>query len=135
MDTDEVPQDHSVTYAGHSKLLYARRKDGHYTAVPSSGWHAEELATCDAVREYERLANEALQNARAGKASPICYHMYRSRMDPPLLAQVTGIWRWRVQRHLRHDVYLKLSDRVLHRYAQALDISLAELKQLPESTK
>jgi hypothetical protein len=131
MDTEDVPQDHSSTYAGHNKLLYARRRSGGYTAVKSSGWHAEEMATCDAVHEYERLAEEALQMARAEQASPLYFHMYRCRMDPALLSQVTRIFRWRVKRHFRANIFRKLSEPTLHRYAQALDMSVDELKQLP----
>lgn len=134
MDTEDVPQDQSITYAGHNKLLYARRRSGGYTAVKSSGWHAEELATCDAVREYERLAGEALQAARAGQASPLYFHMYRCRMDPSLLSQVTHIFRWRVKRHFRSDIFRKLSGATLNRYAQALDMTPDELQQLPENT-
>ncbi len=132
MDTEDVPQDHSSTYAGHNKLLYARRRSGGYTAVKSSGWHAEELATCDAVHEYERLAEDALQMARAGQASPLYFHMYRCRMDPALLSQVTGIFRWRVKRHFRAEIFRKLSEATLRRYAQALDMSVDQLKQLPD---
>lgn len=132
MDTDEVPQDHSVTYAGHSKLLYAKRQDGHYTAVPSSGWHVEEAATCDAVREYERLAHDALLAAQRGQVSPLYFHMYRCRMDPALLSQVAQMWRWRVSRHFKPRAFQALSDKILRRYADALDMTVEELKQLPE---
>lgn len=132
MNADEVPQDCSVTYGGHRKLLYARSKDGEYTAVQSSGWHAEEQATCDAVREYERLAQQALRAARANQVSPLYFHMYRCRMDPALLAQVAGVWRWRVVRHMRPDVFRKLSRKTLQRYAGALDFTVEELMRLPD---
>ncbi len=132
MDADEVPQERSSTYAGHKKLLYARTRDGGYTAVQSSGWHAEEQATCEAVHEYERLAEQALSAVRAGQASPLYFHMYRCRMDVALLSQVVGIWRWRVKRHLRPNNFNKLSPTILARYAQALDMTPDELQQLPE---
>lgn len=131
MRVDEVPQDKSKTYAGHKKLLYAQAGDGRYTGVQSSGWEIEEAATCDAVAEYERLAAEALEEVRAGKKSPLYYHMYNSRMEPLLLSQMSGYWRWRVRRHFSPKHFARLPDAILQRYADAMDISLAELKTFP----
>lgn len=132
MQENDVPQDSSVTYGGHRKLLYARGRSGDYTTVQSSGWHAEEQATCEAVREYERLAQQALAAGHANEASPLCFHMYRCRMDPMLLSQVSGIWRWRIKRHMRPAIFNRLSPKVLRRYADALDISVDELTHLPD---
>jgi hypothetical protein len=133
MRTDEVPQDNSSTYAGHKKLLYARDGDGNYTQVPSTGWDVEAAATQDAVALYEQLAEQALQQVRAGEKSPLVYHMYHRRMDPALLAQVAGLCRWRVKWHFRPKPFKRLSHSLLQRYADALDISVEQLTQIPHS--
>jgi len=129
MRADEVPQDNSSTYAGHKKLLYARDQHGTYTQVQSSGWDVEAAATQDAVALYEQLAEQALQQVHAGQRSPLLYHMYRCRMEPTLLAQVTGLCRWRVRWHFRAKPFQRLSDALLQRYADALNLSVAQLKQ------
>lgn len=133
MRSDDVPQDNSSTYAGHKKVLYAQNAAGEYVSVQSSGWEIEEAATCDAVKEYEQLAAAALLEVLAGKKSPLFYHMYRARMDLPLLSQVSGIWRWRIKRHFKPRHFARLSEQRLQQYADIFDISLAHLKTIPES--
>src|SRR5690554_827985 len=132
MCSDEVPQDNSSTYAGHKKLLYAQNAGGEYVSIQSSGWEVEAAATIDAVTEYERLAAAARTEVVVGRKSPLLFHMYHNRMDLPLLAQVSGIWRWRIKRHFLPQHFARLNDTFLMRYADAFNISLAELKSLPE---
>jgi hypothetical protein len=52
-------------------------------------------------------------------------------MDVALLSQTSGIFQWRIKRHLRPEIFRKLKRRILQRYSQALDISPEQLKQLP----
>ena len=84
--------------------------------------------TGDAVAEFRRLAEEARARVLRGEASPLEFHMYDRRMDLPTLAQTTGLWRWRIRRHLRPAVFARLPERLLLRYADALGISLEQLK-------
>ena len=53
MKLDDVPQDHSSTYGGHSKLVYAVDANGHYQGSQSDGWEPEAYATQLAVAELE----------------------------------------------------------------------------------
>ena len=101
MDLDAVPQEGNATLAGHRKLMYARAADGRVVGVASAGWEAEEIVTLHAVDAIDAQADVALQLARQGLASPLEYWMHKRRMDVPLLAQTTGLWQWRVRRHLR----------------------------------
>jgi hypothetical protein len=48
--------------------------------------------------------------------------MYRARMDLALLSQATGLWRWRVRRHFRPQVFKRLPPALRQRYAEALGI-------------
>jgi hypothetical protein len=57
--------------------------------------------------------------------------MYASRMDPASLAEATGIWRWRVRRHLRPRRFTRLSQGLLRRYADALGVAAESLVRLP----
>ena len=132
MREDEVPQDNSSTYAGHKKVLYARTQAGSYAQVQSSGWEAEATATLDAVALYEELAAEALSQARLMQVSPLAYHMYQRRMDLLLLSQTTGLWRWRIRRHLQPKYFNRLSDSLRARYAAALNLAPDQLAGLPE---
>jgi len=131
MKKDAVPQQVSSTYGGQRKLFYAVDDDGAYSGIQSSGWEPETTATLAAVAELERLRNDAWQRARDGATSPLEFHMYQRRMDITTLAQVTGLWRWRIRRHLLPKHFTRLSARVLQRYADALDLTAAELTSLP----
>lgn len=131
MKRDDVPQDDLPYYGEQRKAVYALDRGGQYTAVPSSGWTVEATVTGEAIGEFERLAADARQRAEAGLCSTLEYHMYARRMDLPTLAQTTGYWRICVRRALRPDVFARLGARRLRRYADALGLSVAQLKQLP----
>lgn len=133
MKREEVPQDRAKAFLGHSKLLYAADRTGRYRPAPSSGWDAEEVVLEQALAEYERAAQAALERARAGTGSTLAYHMCRERMDLSLLAQATGYPRWRVRRHLRPGAFARLRPAVRARYADALGKDAAALERLPEA--
>lgn len=131
MKQTEVPQDHVTYYGPHRKAVYATDGRGHYGAVASSGWQAEEAVTSDAIAEYQRLAEAARARVEQGLSAPLEYHMYARRMDEPMLAETAGIWRWRLRRHLRAEVFRGLKEKTLLRYATALGLSVVELCRLP----
>lgn len=131
MDLDSVPQEGNATLGGHRKALYARDAQGRMVIAPSRGWEAEEIVTSHAVEALQAQADAARARVAAGLASPLEYWMYARRMDVGLLAQSTGFWRWRVRRHLRPDVFSKLSAAAVQRYADALGLPADVLRQLP----
>jgi hypothetical protein len=125
----EVPQEGNATLGGHRKALYARGADGKLQIVRSAGWEVEEIVTRQAVEDLDRLAEDARQRVAAGLTSPLEYHMHKARMDVPLLAQTTGLWQWRIRRHFRPAIFARLSPDVLQRYAEAMGLSVAQLKK------
>jgi hypothetical protein len=131
MDLNNVPQEGNKTLAGHKKAVYAKDAGGHIVAVASKGWEVEEIVTSQAVEEMRALADNARQNVLNGLSAPLEYWMYARRMDLLLLAQSTGIWRWRIRRHFRPEIFARLSHKMLARYAEALGITIEELQHLP----
>jgi hypothetical protein len=51
-------------------------------------------------------------------------------MDLALLSQTTGLWRWRIRRHFRPQVFARLSLALRQRYADALGLSLEALGRI-----
>jgi hypothetical protein len=51
-------------------------------------------------------------------------------MDVALLAQATGLWRWRVRRHFRPEIFARLPRALLQRYADAIGVTPEELARL-----
>jgi hypothetical protein len=132
MRDDEVPQDNITTFGGFRKAMYARGADGRIHTVASTGWDVEETVTLQAVAESDRQIAEARAQAKQGLASPLRYHMLKTRMDESLLAQTAGLGffgRWKVRRHLRPEIFARLSDRQLAPYAQALGLTIEQLRQ------
>lgn len=114
------------------KAFYQPDREGQVHTCAEQRWSVERVATDQAVAEFERLAAEALRDAHAGRRSPLAYHMYRMRMDPPTLAQATGLWRWQVHRHLdRPQRFRRISRRAAQRYCRALGMSWEALLNLP----
>ena len=130
MRADEVPDRSAPLFEGQYKVVYVTDAQGNYVIAKSGGTEAEVTVTEAAVAWFDRLAAEARERARRGESSPLEYHMYRQRMDVPTLAQATGLWRWRVRRHLRPAVFARLSPALLARHATALGVSVEQLQRL-----
>lgn len=131
MDMNNVPQEGNKTLGGHKKAVYAKDVGGHIVAVASKGWEVEEIVTSQAVEEMQALTEAARQHVLNGSSAPLEYWMCARRMDLLLLAQTTGIWRWRIRRHFRPEIFARLSPGVLARYAEALGLTIQQLKHLP----
>lgn len=129
MKKEEVPQDKSnLASANMRELCYAVDKDGNYTTALSTGWEPKTVALDNSIAAIEEWVEDAGQKIRDGKASPILYFMELNKMDLQVLAGYTGLWVWRVKRHLKPGVFQRLNDKLLNRYAQAFNITLEELK-------
>jgi hypothetical protein len=126
----DVPQEGNRTLAGHRKAVYAVAEDGRLRLVSTPGWEVEEIVTRQAVEDLERRAREARERAMSGRSSPLEYHMYRARMDVDLLSQTSGVWRWRVRRHLKPAAFARLPLALKSRYADALGISVETLENV-----
>lgn len=131
MKVEQVPQDTNYTLGGHRKLVYARDADGRMVQVETTGWEVEEIVTDQAIHRLQALAEEARARVAAGHSAPLEYWMYARRMDIELLSQTTGLWQWRIRRHLRPAVFARLSPQILARYAEALGLTVETVCQPP----
>jgi len=128
MKIEEIPQDNSSSYGGHNKVLYGVNADGSYATAQSTGWEVEDFATRLAVEEIDRIAEEARIRCKNGESSPLEYFMAKQRMDVVLLSQATGIFQWRIKRHFRPAVFLRLNTKLLQTYSSVLGVDPQTLK-------
>ncbi len=129
MKKNEVPQDEgNLSKSNMKELVYATDENGNYTTELSSGWEPKTIALTNSLEDINERIAQALDNVRNGKASPIVYFMELKKMDVNILAGYVDMWKWRIKKHFKPKVFKGLSDRVLQRYADAFEISLAELK-------
>jgi hypothetical protein len=129
MEKDKVPQDKSnLTKNNVKELLYATDENGNYTTTLSTGWEPKTIALSNSIDEINERISEAKQQVLSGEASPIVYFMEVNKMDLTILASYVGMWKWRVKRHFKPDVFAKLNDKILKKYADTFEVSIEELK-------
>ncbi|PKN68346.1 MAG: hypothetical protein CVU52_10165 [Deltaproteobacteria bacterium HGW-Deltaproteobacteria-10] len=133
MKANEVPQDITY-YEGKKRACYALNDEGKYVIVPSSGWSTEEIVNGLAVADLAERLEATRQAVLKGVKSPLVYHMEQRQMTPAILAKTADIWEFRVRRHLRPAVFDRLKPEILKRYAQALALSVEELKSVPDKS-
>lgn len=127
MRIEEIPQEPSIL-EGHLRACYAKDATGRYVVATSKGWEVERIANQLAVADVKSRIDLALAEVRAGKSSALAYHMACAHMDARLLAAHSGFWVWQVKRHLTPKYFKRLSDDHLRRYAAALGIDVAKLR-------
>ena len=130
MKLKDVPQDDSANYESQLRAVYAQDEQGRMVVTTTNGWDVEELVTQQAVDEFDRCAEQARAAFQRGEASSLEVHMHSLRMDIPTLAQATGLWQWRVRRHLQPQNFAVLKPAILARYAQAMGMTVADLKKV-----
>jgi hypothetical protein len=128
MKKNEVPQEKSFLNGYTRDIYYARNNEGVYETELSSGWDVKHDALIATWEDIKARAEEALEEVKAGKQSPIHYFMIVKVMDISILSSYTGIRRRAIRRHLKPSKFNSLSQEKLLKYAEAFDISLNELK-------
>ncbi len=129
MEKDNVPQDKSnLTKNNVKELLYATDENGNYTTTLSTGWEPKTIALSNSIDEINERIAEARQQVLDGEVSPIVYFMEVNKMDLTILSSYVGFWKWRVKRHFKPNVFAKLNDKILQKYADTFEISIEELK-------
>ncbi|MBT3194159.1 MAG: hypothetical protein HN341_16565 [Verrucomicrobia bacterium] len=130
MRKEDVPQEGGWT-GGCREVNYAVDDRGRYLLEPSLGWGPKNVALSQAWEEIREQLIVIIAEVKAGKSSPLAYHMVSRQMDPSLLSQYSGVARWRVKRHLKPTVFAKLSDEALTPYSGLFGISAGELRTVP----
>ncbi|URC13761.1 MULTISPECIES: hypothetical protein [unclassified Flavobacterium] len=131
MEKEKVPQDSgNLTKNNLKELLYATDENGDYTTTLSTGWEPKTIALSNSIDDINERIAEAKQQVEMGEVSPICYYMELNKMDLTILSSYVGMWKWRVKRHFKPSVFAKLSNTTLQKYADAFEISIAELKNI-----
>lgn len=128
MKKEEIPQDESnLSKSNVKELCYATDENGNYTTGLSTGWEPKTIALENSINAINERIEEAKQNIKSGKSSPVVYFMELHRMDWITLADYVGMWKWRVKRHAKPAVFKKLNQKILQKYADAFQISVEEL--------
>jgi len=129
MKKEDIPQDKSSLEKGnHKELYYAVDETGKYVTGKSSGWDPKTIALDNTLEELDDRIAKAWKDVQEQKVSPIAYFMEVHRMDLSILSSYVGLWKWRVKRHLKPNIFNKLSNKLLEKYAVVFEISVHDLK-------
>ncbi len=129
MKKQDIPQDESnLQSANMTEMLYVTDENNNYTTAQSIGWEAKKAALDESMQLINERIEEAKQNVANNIVSPIIYFMELNKMDLQVLAAYVGKWQWTVKRHAKPQIFKKLSDSTLKKYADTFGISIEELK-------
>lgn len=136
MKDKEVPQDDANMLQGKFKEpVYSLDESGNYTTVKSVGWAPKNAIMQQAWDNINEKVEQVRQKVLYGELSPLAYYMEKNMMDTKLLAQYMGFWNWTVKKHLKPKNFKRLSDEVISKYAEVLDITPKELKEFKLTKK
>ena len=128
MIKEETPQDPSGLDKFTKEVCYVIDDKGNYTTELSRGWDIKSSALEVTWEDIGNKTVGALQKVKSGEASPVLYYMQLRLMDFEIMSAYTGFWQWKIKRHLKPEVFKKLSDKKLLKYASLFEVSLDELK-------
>jgi len=133
MRKEDVPQDDANMLDGKFKVVkYAVNENGDYVVVPSVGWEPENVALEQAWDVVHEHVADARKRVLAHESSTLAYHMEVNMMDPVLLSKHVNMPVRVVKKHLHPSEFAALDQTLLQRYADALMITVEQLKKLPE---
>jgi hypothetical protein len=130
MKKEEIPQDDGALSKLTKEVVYAVDSSGNYSTELSTGWDVKTKALDAAWEDIEQRIENARQKVLNNEASPILYFIELRLMDIGIVAAYTGFWKWKVKQHLKPSVFKKLSEKKLRQYADAFNVSVAELKTM-----
>ena len=135
MKVDEVPQDLKFFKGTVIRdLSYAVDENGNYKAVQSDGWAVKNDAlqvTLDGIAdECEEIRQQVLRH----EVSPLAYHLRKGLMDEGMLADNSGVSKRTVKKLMDFDHFAEADDDTLGKIAEALRISVEQLKTVPDQS-
>ena len=130
MKKEEVPQDKSALDNFTKEVCYALDDSGKYVTTLSTGWEVKTTALNMAWKDIEQRIQSVKEKVQRKEASPILFFMEARLMDLEITAAYTGFWQWQIKRHLKPDVFEKLSTNKLAKYAKAFNVSIDDLKTM-----
>lgn len=134
MNINDVPQDQGmIDNPNLREICYAVDKNGRYVLTPSAGWEPKNIANDQAWELITEEVSAVLSKVRAGKLSPLAYHMARHQMSIGLLAKYVGVNRFCVWRHLKPSGFKRLAPDLRRRYADLFDLPVDALDNFPVS--
>ena len=134
MKVEDVPQDLKFTEGTPVRHpVYAVDSEGKYQMVNSVGWEAKNEAIQFELDVIQEECDEILERVKKGETTLLEYYAVKNLMTVELLAHYSGIPKRKVRKHMSDpEAFASLDDKTLGAYAEALRMTVEELKTIPE---
>jgi transcriptional regulator with XRE-family HTH domain len=110
-------------------VIYAEKSDGSFGPVQTGSYLTKNYIN-DFREIVDNLNNSLTEKLKKGEISPIYYYMTIEELTIPDLAERVGFSKSAVKKHLDPKGFQKISISKLKRYANVLNIPLANLFQV-----
>ena len=130
MKKEDLPQDSSALAKFTREMCYVVDEKGNYVTGLSSGWEVKSTALDATWKDIDERIRSVRKKVVDKEASPILFFMEWRLMDLDILSAYTGFWKWRIKRHLKPQVFQKMSQFTLEKYAKAFNITIEDLKTM-----
>lgn len=130
MKKEDIPQDYGSLSKATKEMCYAVDDTGKYVTALSTGWEVKATALSVAWKDIEERVAAAKQKVLNNEASPILYFMELRLMDVAIVSAYTGFWKWKISKHLSPEVFSRLPEKKLRKYAEAFNVSVEDLKTM-----
>ncbi len=130
MKKEELPQDPGVLAKVTKEMCYVTDQSGKYHPELSTGWEVKISALEVAWHGIEDRKSDARQKVIENRASPLLFFMENSLMDVAILSSYTGFSKWRTKRHLKPNVFERLPESTLKKYAEVFNVNMEDLKNM-----
>lgn len=130
MDENQNPVYKDKAYGQYRELSYSYEDGGKYEKTVGFHGEADRLILQQAWDLFNERTEDARQRVLSGKVSPVVYYMEKNLLDPMNLSMMAGISLWRVKWHFKPGVFKRLNEKTLQRYAEAFNITVAQLKDI-----
>lgn len=130
MEENNNPVYKDKTYGQYRELSYSYLDGGKFEQKVGFHGEADRLILQQAWDLFQERIENARLRALAGKVSPVVYYMEKNLLDPLNLSMMAGISIWRVKWHFRPNVFKRLKDKTLQKYAEAFNITIDQLRNI-----
>ena len=113
----------------HEIILFAEKDDESYAPI-TCGSYAVKHHLGDFFEMKEKLERSLREDLQKGIISPVYFYMVMLDMGPGDLAKRIGISKRKLRKHFRPDVFAKLNDAILLKYAVVFGITMDKIKDI-----
>jgi hypothetical protein len=118
-----------VDFQAQQFIIFAEKSDGSFSPVQTGSYMSKNHID-DFYKIVDNLNKSLIEKLKKGEISPIYYFMSIEDLTIPELAARVGISKSGVKKHLDPKGFNKISVSQLKRYANVLNIPLANLFQI-----